>query len=126
MDDLKQRAEWLRQTRIMLQAASITHASLELLLWIAAGVDRTPELVEATGRAQTTLSKEVRLLSGVPVMVEGRLRAVRLPLVEIRKHPHARGNQVLVTEAGMALILAIFSGSPWNVTDPCTSRTDVD
>ena len=51
MDDLKQRAEWLRQTRIMLQAASITHASLELLLWIAAGVDRTPELVEATGRA---------------------------------------------------------------------------
>jgi DNA-binding MarR family transcriptional regulator len=126
MDDLKQRAEWLRQTRIMLQAASLTHASLELLCWIAAGVDRTPELGEATGRAQTTLSKEVRLLAGVPVMVEGRLRSVRLPLVEVRKHPHARGNQILLTPAGTALILAIFSGSPWNVTDHCTTQGYVD
>lgn len=114
---MRQRAEWLQQARVMLQTAGITHASLELLLWIAAGVDRSAELEEATGRARTTLHKETRLLAGTPVMVEGRLRAVRVPLVELRKHPHARGNQAAPTAAGLALIQAIFSGSPRDVTD---------
>lgn len=109
---MRQRAEWLRQTRILLQRTGITHASLELLLWIAAGVDRTAELEEVTGRARTTLHKEQRLLAGTPVMVEGRLRAARLPLVQFAKHPHARGNQVTATPAGHALIGAIFSGFP--------------
>lgn len=62
---------------------------VEILLWIAAGVDSVRALVDASGLGIDSVRRSVRLLSGRPINKGlNRRRPSPFRLVDTRPHPH--------------------------------------
>ena len=85
-------------------------ADLFLLSLIANGIDSRSELVKASGIAERRVYKRLRMLSCNPWMQDGKLRCPENPaLVQMRKHPHQNGMQVLLTEGGEQLLASVHA-----------------
>ena len=83
----------------------LTVADLFLLSLIANGIDSAGELVKASGMAERTVFKRLRVLCADSWLQDGRLRVSENPaLVQTRNHPHQRGRQLLVTNEGERLL----------------------
>ena len=83
----------------------LTVADLFLLSLIAGGIDSAGELVKASGMAERTVFKRLRVLCAESWLQDGRLRVSENPaLVQTRRHPHQRGRQLLLTDDGERLL----------------------
>lgn len=87
----------------------------EALLLIGAGVDSVPELAAAMGDGETPLPPAT--VSLLVSMLRGRARYCRGKWIEsplgalicVRPHPHRRGMQLLLTEAGAQLLQQVHN-----------------
>ena len=88
----------------------------EALLLIAAGIDHTAELQQAMtdekGRPQSmaTTTRVVNLLRGRARYARGKWIESPFSLIAIRKHPHRKGYQLLLSQQGHQLVCALLGG----------------
>lgn len=86
----------------------------EALLLIAAGVDNMPDLQKAMRDSEgnalpsATASRLVSLLRGRARYDEGQWIESPYSLIEVRPHPHKRGLQLQLSDAGRQLIHTHF------------------
>ena len=86
---------------IVHDCGQLTVADLFLLSLIAGGIDSAGELVKASGMAERTVFKRLRVLCAESWLQDGRLRvSENHALVQTRNHPHQRGRQLLLTDDG--------------------------
>ena len=86
----------------------LTVADLFLLSLIADGVDSRSELVKSCEIPERTLYRRLRVLCGDSWIQHGKVRVSQNPaLVQMRKHPHQSGMQVLLTDGGEQLLAGI-------------------
>lgn len=91
---------------------SAQHAGVaEALLWIASGVDHLSDLVQVSGMSKSEAWRCVALLDGRGIVRRGQVLHCAYRLVERREHPHRRGQQIVLSPAGVELINATFSNS---------------
>lgn len=101
--------------------------AVEALLRIGAGVDSVTELAAAMGTDDTPLppasiSRLVSLLRGRARYDKGEWRESPYgALIEVRKHPHRKGLQLLLSAEGMEL-LSLYLGQEC----ACTTLLGVD
>ena len=90
-------------------------SAAEALLLIAAGIDNVPDLQramrDASGNAlpPATISRLVSLLRGRARYHQGRWLESPYSLLEVRRHPHRRGLQLRLSDAGQALLKSHFN-----------------
>jgi hypothetical protein len=92
----------------------------EALIWIASGIDNIPDLQQAmTDRdgeplPGATTARLVALLRGRARYALGKWIESPFSLVEVRPHPHRRGQQIRLSDQGQNLINAFFDlpGAP--------------
>ena len=95
---------------IVHDCGQLTVADLFLLSLIAAGIDSRSELVRQSGIAERRVYKRLRFLACDPWMQDGKLRCPENPaLVQMRKHPHQGGMQVLLTDGGEQLLASVHA-----------------
>ena len=95
---------------IVTGCGQLTVADLFLLSLIAGGIDSRSELVKASGIAERRVYKRLRMLSCNPWMQDGKLRCPENPaLVQMRKHPHQGGMQILLTDSGGQLLASVHA-----------------
>lgn len=82
--------------------------AVELLLWIAAGVDHETELARVMGVDQSTVCRLVSQLAGRQRWRDGKAIPSPFGLVTRRKHPHRRGYQLGLSANGSALVDSTF------------------
>ena len=86
----------------------LTVADLFLLSLIAEGIDSRSDLVEASGIAQRRVYKRLKVLTGGSWIDQGKIYTADSPaLVQMRKHPHQGGMQLLLTADGEELLAAV-------------------
>lgn len=96
----------------------------EALLLIAAGVDHVSDLQAAmpdeTGQPLpgATTARLVALLRGRARYAAGRWIESPFALVEVRRHPHRGGQQLLLSQQGKALICAFLTNPTPAQTEP--------
>lgn len=91
----------------------------EALLLIASGIDHRADLAKAMADAQgkplnsATVDRTVALLRG-GAKYHAQAGWIESPfsLVDLRKHPHRQGAQLLLSDNGKALIEAFFGPQP--------------
>lgn len=105
-------AAFLSHLRVDGRAVPVNAA--EVLLLIASGVDNIPDLQRAMPTAQNlplpepTARRLVALLRGRARYEGGAWIESPFSLVSARSHPHKRGQQLLLTPQGEALISTFF------------------
>lgn len=105
-------ARFLGALRLKNRAVPINAA--EALLLIASGIDNIPDLQRAMqdlhGNAlpAATISRLVSLLRGRARYHQGAWVESPYGLVEVRPHPHRRGMQLQLSDAGQQLIRTYF------------------
>lgn len=88
----------------------LTVADLFLLSLIAGGIDSRSELVKASELPERSVYKRLRVLCSDNWMQDGRLRVPKNPaLVQMRRHPHQAGMQLLITNDGELLLSGVKS-----------------
>lgn len=96
--------------RLRTSGRTIPIGAAEALLWVASGVDSVPELAAAMGTGgaplpPATVSRLVSLLRGRARFSQGRwIESPMGALLAVRPHPHRRGLQLQITEAGGRLL----------------------
>ena len=101
-------ANFLGALRVTNRAVPINAA--EALLLIASGIDNVPDLQQAMRDANgnalpaSTISRLISLLRGRARYNQGRWLESPYSLLEVRPHPHRKGLQLLLSEAGKRLI----------------------
>ena len=97
--DYRALAGMVKAMRLASAAAggNLSGRHVEVLLWIAAGVDTINDLAEVTGLNPNNVKRSVRFLSGRPIN-KGVNRRLTSPfrLVGTRPHPHKSHPQVQV------------------------------
>jgi len=106
--DAKEIATALCEIRMAMQCRNrcLSLNQMEALLWIAAGVDRLADLKQVMRMDHKSLSRLVSTLRCRPRLAEGRLLTGPMLLVEVRKHPHKRGQQLMLSEKAQELLSA--------------------
>jgi hypothetical protein len=105
-------ASFLGALRLKNRAVPINAA--EALLLIAAGIDNVPDLQKAMrdlhGNAlpAATMSRLVSLLRGRARYHQGAWVESPYGLIDVRPHPHRRGMQLQLSDAGLQLIRTYF------------------
>ena len=92
----------------------------EALLLIASGVDSVPDLQQAMTDHDgqqlpgATAARLVALLRGRARYAQGKWIESPFSLVEVRPHPHRRGQQIRLSDQGQNLVNAFFDlpGTP--------------
>jgi hypothetical protein len=106
MNHHHQQAEILHRLRMSaIETAGcgrVTIATVEALLWVAAGVNNTKDLRVAMGQpgrpqAVASTNRILSALRGRDRMAAGKWVAAPFQLVQIRKHPHRRGYLLALT-----------------------------
>ena len=85
----EQLARWIGAIRTAQPTLSLT--GVEVLLWVAAGIDSTRDLAEVVSVDRATLTRTLGILRGRSVWVRGRWRESPLQLLQTRPHPHIPG-----------------------------------
>ena len=112
-DSCLQMARFLAHLRSSGRGVPVNAA--EALLLIAAGVDHVADLQQAMpdekGQPQpgATTARLVALLRGRARFDGGKWIESPFSLVEVRKHPHRRGQQVLLSSQGQQLVNAFLA-----------------
>jgi len=90
---------------------SMTLPAVEVLLLVAGGVDCSADLIKATSRDPSQITRDLGYLEGRSVSQRaGELRtASPFRLVERRKHPHRAGHQLRLAPEGIALLRPVFT-----------------
>lgn len=89
----------------------------EALLLIASGIDNIPDLQQAMRDADgnalppATISRLISLLRGRARYDQGRWLESPYSLLEVRPHPHRRGLQLRLSDAGLRLIHTHFDAN---------------
>lgn len=89
----------------------------EALLLIAAGIDNIPDLQQAMRDAEgnalppATISRLVSLLRGRARYDQGKWLESPYSLLEVRPHPHRRGLQLRLSDAGERLMRSHFDAN---------------
>lgn len=99
----------LRQAYSADRAQSIHPALPEILLWVAAGCDHATDLCQQTGINKREVGRLLAQLSGKTYRCHGLWRTPQVRLIEARDHPHRRGHQWRLTEAGLELVHSLTS-----------------
>jgi hypothetical protein len=92
----------------------------EALIWIASGIDNIPDLQQAMTDHDgqplpgATTARLVALLRGRARYAQGKWIESPFSLVEVRPHPHRRGQQIRLSDQGKNLVNAFFDlpGTP--------------
>jgi hypothetical protein len=87
----------------------VTIATVEALLWVAAGVDNTRDLGVAMGQpgrpqAVASTNRILSALRGRDRMAAGRWVPAPFQLVKTRRHPHRRGYLLTLTSEAEELL----------------------
>ena len=80
---------------------------IEVLLWIAAGVDHVADIQAAMEAHRVSTHRSLRFLGGRDSSGSPHGSGIRVSpfqLIEYRKHPHRRGFQYRLTAEGFALL----------------------
>jgi hypothetical protein len=90
---------------------SMTLPVVEVLLLVAGGVDHSADLVSATSRDHSQITRDLQFLEGRSASQRpGKPRAASpFRLVQRRKHPHRRGDQLRLAPEGIALLRPVFT-----------------
>jgi hypothetical protein len=98
----------LRQAGKTARPQAMHPAVPEVLLWIAAGVDHRQELVKVSELSEREVRRICHTLCGKGYRQRGGYVDSAYRLVEVRRHPHRRGEQLLLTREGQQLISSTF------------------
>lgn len=98
----------LRQAAKTARAQAMHPAVPEVLLWIAAGVDHRQDLAKVSGLSDREVRRICHTLSGKGYRQGGQIVDSAFDLVIVRRHPHRRGDQLALTEAGKTLLSSTF------------------
>lgn len=96
---------------------AIPISAAEALLLIAGGIDNVPDLQQAMRDANgnalppATISRLISLLRGRARYDQGRWLESPYSLLEVRPHPHRRGLQLRLSDAGQRLIHTHFDAN---------------
>ena len=109
-------------------------SAAEALLWIASGVDHVSDLQQAMTDNEgqklpgKTTARLVALLRGRARYAQGKWIESPFSLVEVRPHPHRRGQQVSLSDQGQNLVNAFFGlpGTPGKSAFREESQNPVD
>lgn len=101
----------LRQAGKTARAQAMHPAVPELLLWIAAGVDHRQDLARVSGLSDREVRRICHTLCGKGYKQGGRYVDSAFRLVQTRKHPHRKGDQLLLTADGHQLVSSTFESS---------------
>lgn len=83
-------ALWVGAIRQAYPALSL--AAVEVLLWVASGLDNARDIQEAMpGVDRSTLTRSLGILRGKAVLHRGRWRESPIQLLQARPHPHIAG-----------------------------------
>lgn len=113
MNQHQHQAEILHRLRMSaIEAAGcgrVTIATVEALLWVAAGVDNTKDLGVAMGQpgrpqAVASTNRILSALRGRDRMVAGRWVPAPFQLIKTRRHPHRRGYLLALTPEAEQLL----------------------
>jgi len=99
----------LRQAAKTARAQAMHPAVPEVLLWIAAGVDHRQDITKVSGLSDREVRRICHTLSGKGYRQGGRIVDSAFDLVAVRRHPHRRGDQLVLTAAGQSLISSTFA-----------------
>lgn len=80
----------------------------EVLLWIAAGVDHRQDLAKVSGLSDREVRRICHTLCGKGYKQCGSYVDSAYRLVETRRHPHRRGEQLVLTPDGKQLVASTF------------------
>jgi hypothetical protein len=87
----------------------------EALLLIASGIDNIPDLQQAMHDGEgrplppATVNRLISLLRGRARYQQGQWVESPFTLLEVRRHPHRRGLQLQLSEAGIQLMKSYFA-----------------
>lgn len=98
----------LRQAGKTARAQAMHPAVPELLLWIAAGVDHRQDLAKVSGLSEREVRRICHTLCGKGYKQGDQYVDSAFRLVQTRKHPHRRGDQLLLTSDGRQLLSNTF------------------
>lgn len=113
MNHHQHQAEILHRLRLSaIEAAGcgrVSIATVEALMWVAAGVDNTKDLGTAMGRpgrpqAVASTNRILSALRGRDRMAAGKWVAAPFQLIQTRKHPHRRGYLLALTPEAEELL----------------------
>jgi len=113
MNHHQQQAEILHRLRMSaIKTAGcgrVTIATVEALLWVAAGVDNTKDLGVAMGQpgspqAVASTNRILSALRGRDRMAAGRWVPAPFQLIKTRRHPHRRGYLLTLTPEAEELL----------------------
>lgn len=95
----------------------VTIATVEALLWVAAGVDNTKDLGTAMGQpgrpqAVASTNRILSALRGRDRMAAGRWVPAPFQLIKTRKHPHRRGYLLALTPEAEELLGVGVTSTP--------------
>jgi hypothetical protein len=111
-------ADWLAAIRTA--APSLSLATLEVLLRVAAGADNRREIEQQMGMNTATISRALGQLRGRPRMRDGRWQESPIQLLQARPHPHIAGALSFgLTENGSAVIQSLTSAECTDL-HPCS------
>jgi len=114
----------LRQAGKTARTQAIHPAVPEVLLWIAAGVDHRQDLAKVSGLSDREVRRICHTLCGKGYRQGGRYVDSAFRLVQVRRHPHRRGDQLLLTEDGNKLVSSTFE--PTQEVSHAHSAADFD
>lgn len=98
---------------IRLAAASagrmVNPQSVELLLWVASGVDTRTDLARVMGLHRLAVKRALDPLMGRSFRKRGRIIPGPFALIEQRQHPDRQGEQLRLTAEAKQLISSTFA-----------------
>lgn len=83
---------------------TLTALHLELLLMVAQGIDRRPDLIATCGAGDGSVRRALRTLTGRGYLEKGHICQSGVRLLRTTKHPHLPGVQFHLTEEAAALL----------------------
>lgn len=114
----------LRQAGKTARAQAIHPAVPEVLLWIAAGVDHRQDLAKVSGLNEREVRRICHTLSGKGYRQCGSYVDSPFRLIQVRPHPHRRGDQLVLTGDGLKLVSSTFELSQEEVHADCAIGLD--
>lgn len=98
----------LRHAGKTARAKAMHPAVPEVLLWIAAGVDHRQDLAKVSGLSDREVRRICHTLCGKGYKQAGNYVDSAYRLVQVRRHPHRRGEQLVLTADGLDLLSSTF------------------